>query len=100
MDILERIRQRAASRPQHIVLPEGNDPRTVAAAADATARRIARITLLDDDEKIRSTASDNRLDLGDVAIINHQLQLTCANPTQPEGGRLSGCEIKTLKKVK
>jgi len=31
MDILERIRQRAGSRPQHIVLPEGNDPRTVAA---------------------------------------------------------------------
>jgi len=35
MDILDRIRQRAASRPQHIVLPEGNDPRTVTAAAEA-----------------------------------------------------------------
>src|SRR6266705_1185074 len=29
MDILEQIRQRAASRPQHIVLPEGDDARTV-----------------------------------------------------------------------
>src|SRR5215813_8857320 len=51
MDILDRIRQRAASRPQHIVLPEGNDPRTVAAAAEATGQRLARITLLGDDEK-------------------------------------------------
>jgi len=72
MDILDRIRQRAASRPQHIVLPEGNDPRTVAAAAEATAGRLARITLLGDDEKIRSIARDNRLDLGGVTIIDHK----------------------------
>src|SRR5215213_2437053 len=71
MDILDRIRQRAASRPQHIVLPEGNDPRTVVAATEATKQRIARITLLGDDEKIRSIAQDNGLDLSDVAIINH-----------------------------
>lgn len=72
MDILERIRQRAASRPQHIVLPEGNDPRTVIAAAQCTSQRIARITLLGDEEVIRATATDNRLDLGGVAIINHR----------------------------
>jgi phosphate acetyltransferase len=71
MDILDRIRQRAASRPQHIVLPEGNDPRTVVAAAEAGNQRLARITLLGDDETIRSIARDNRLDLGGVAIINH-----------------------------
>ncbi|HEU4766352.1 MAG TPA: phosphate acyltransferase, partial [Pyrinomonadaceae bacterium] len=72
MDILDRIRQRAASRPQHIVLPEGNDPRTVAAAAEATKERIAQITLLGTDETIRATARDNRLDLGGVAIIDHK----------------------------
>src|SRR5918994_4676346 len=72
MNILDRIRQRAASRPQHIVLPEGNDPRTVIAAAEATSQRIARITLLGDEETIRATARDNRLDLGGVAIIDHR----------------------------
>ena len=72
MDILERIRQRAASRPQHIVLPEGDDPRTVVAAAEATSRRLARITVLGDDEKIRTVARDNRLDLAGVEIINHR----------------------------
>ena len=72
MNILDRIRQRAASRPQHIVLPEGNDPRTVAAAAEATSQRLAQLTLLGDDETIRSIARENRLDLGGVAIIDHK----------------------------
>jgi phosphate acetyltransferase len=72
MDILDRIRQRAASRPQHIVLPEGNDARTVAAAAHCAGQRIARITLLGDEETIRGHARDNGLDLGGVAIINHR----------------------------
>ena len=63
MDILERIRQRAASRPQHIVLPEGNDPRTVVAAAHCVNQRLARITLLGDEATIRATARENNLDL-------------------------------------
>jgi len=71
MDILERIRQRAGSRPQHIVLPEGNDPRTVVAAAECSRRRIARTTILGNEEKIRATAQDMQLDLGGVAIIDH-----------------------------
>jgi phosphate acetyltransferase len=71
MDILERIRQRAASRPQHIVLPEGNDPRTVVAAADCSRRRIAQVTMLGNEETIRSTARDEQLDLGGVVIIDH-----------------------------
>jgi len=71
MDILERIRQRATSRPQHIVLPEGNDPRTVVAAADCSRRRIARITLLGSEETIRATAREHQLDLGGVVIVDH-----------------------------
>ena len=56
MDILDQIRRRAAARQQHIVLPEGNDPRTVVAAAACVQRRIARITLLGDESRIRDTA--------------------------------------------
>jgi phosphate acetyltransferase len=72
MDILDRIRQRAASRPQHIVLPEGNDPRTIIAAAECARQRIARITVLGDEETVRAHARDNSVDLGGVAIIDHQ----------------------------
>lgn len=72
MDILERIRQRAAAKPQHIVLPEGNDPRTVVAAAMCARSRIARITLLGDEATIRETAQREGADLGGVEVVDHR----------------------------
>jgi len=72
MDILERIRQRAASRPQHIVLPEGNDPRTVKAAAICARQRLAQITLLGDEATIRDTAQREGADLGGVTVVDHR----------------------------
>jgi phosphate acetyltransferase len=72
MDILERIRQRAAANPQHIVLPEGNDPRTVVAAAMCARSRIARITLLGDEATIRETAQREGVDLGGVEVVDHR----------------------------
>src|SRR4030095_13863507 len=72
MQILDRIRQRAASRPQHIILPEGNDPRTVVAAALCSAQRIARITLLGNEEIIRTPAREHSVDRTSVTIIDHR----------------------------
>jgi phosphate acetyltransferase len=72
MDILERIRQRAASKPQHIVLPEGNDPRTVVAAAICARNRMARITLLGDEATIRETAQREGADLGSIEVVDHR----------------------------
>jgi len=72
MSILERIRQRAAGKPQHIVLPEGNDPRTVKAAAICALQGIARITLLGDEATIRETARREGTDLGGVEVLDHK----------------------------
>jgi phosphate acetyltransferase len=72
MSILEGIRQRAAAKPQHIVLPEGNDPRTVVAASICARNRIARITLLGDDATIRENAQNQGVDLGGVDVIDHR----------------------------
>ena len=72
MDILERIRQRAASRPQHIVLPEGNDPRTVVAAGICARNRLARITMLGDESTIRQSAQQHGVDLAGVAVLDHR----------------------------
>jgi phosphate acetyltransferase len=72
MDILERIRQRAASRPQHIVLPEGNDPRTVVAASICARNRLARITLLGDESTIRQSAQQQGVDLAGVDLLDHR----------------------------
>lgn len=72
MDILEHIRQRAAAKPQHIVLPEGNDPRVVVAAGICARERLARITLLGDEATIRETAQTERVDLGGVEVLDHR----------------------------
>jgi phosphate acetyltransferase len=72
MDVLERIRQRAAGNLQHIVLPEGNDSRTVLAAAECTRNGIARITLLGDESTIRETAERERVNLSGIEVIDHQ----------------------------
>jgi phosphate acetyltransferase len=70
--ILERIRQRAAADPQRVVLPEGEDPRTVVAAATCAREKLARVTLLGSEEKIRAAARDANADLGGVEIIDHR----------------------------
>jgi phosphate acetyltransferase len=71
VSILDQIRQRAAANPQHIVLPEGEDPRTVAAASIAARERLARVTVLGDEEKVRAAARQAGADLGGVELIDH-----------------------------
>lgn len=46
MTLLQELRTRAASRPAHIVLSEGQDPRIVAGALEAARTGIAQITLV------------------------------------------------------
>lgn len=72
MSILDQIRQRAASNPQHVVLPEGEDPRTAVAASAAARQRLARITMLGDEETVRAAARDAGADLGGVELIDHK----------------------------
>src|ERR687894_2511950 len=69
--ILERIRERAAADPQHVVLPEGEDPRTVVAASIVTRSSIARVTVLGDEEKVRAHARAAGADLAGVNVLDH-----------------------------
>lgn len=72
MSITDRLRERAAGDPQHIVLPEGEDPRTVVAAAQAARLRLARITMIGNVEKVRALAQNAGVDLGGVEVIDHR----------------------------
>src|SRR2546430_2259931 len=72
MNILQRLRGRAAVPPQHIILPEGEDDRTIVAAARVIEARIARVTLLGDEEKIRSRASALGVSLTNIPVIDHR----------------------------
>ena len=70
--ILEKIRQRAASDIQHIILPEGEDPRTIQAAEMCSRDRIAKITIIGDEEKVRDLARGSGASLNGVEILDHR----------------------------
>lgn len=72
MEILQRLRVRAATQLQHIVLPEGEDDRTIVAASKVAADRIARVTLLGDEEKIRARSSSLGAPLTNVVVLDHR----------------------------
>jgi len=72
MDILKKLRVRAATQLQHIVLPEGEDDRTIIAASKVAEERLARITVLGDEERIRSRASSLGVSLTNVPILDHR----------------------------
>jgi len=69
--ILEKIRRRAAADLQHIILPEGEDARTIQAAEMCARDRIARITIVGDEEKIRFLAQSSNVNLNGVEILDH-----------------------------
>ncbi|PRD31074.1 UNVERIFIED_CONTAM: pta [Trichonephila clavipes] len=52
MKPLDRILEACHAAPRHILLPEGEDPRIQAAAVQAVARGLARITLLGDPARV------------------------------------------------
>src|ERR1041384_1145727 len=72
MNILENIRARAAAASKHIVLPEGEDERTIRAASLCMQERIARLTLIGSEEAIRAKAAGIGATLTGVSIIDHR----------------------------
>lgn len=70
--ILQQIRQRAAADPQHIILPEGDDIRTLQAAEICARDRVAKITVIGNEEKIRALAADAGVNLNGVEILDHR----------------------------
>ena len=70
--ILQRIRERAAADIQHIILPEGEDIRTIEAAAICSRDSIAKITLIGSESVIREQAAKAGANLNGVDIIDHK----------------------------
>ncbi|HEX3371075.1 MAG TPA: phosphate acetyltransferase [Candidatus Acidoferrales bacterium] len=67
---MEKLKNRARSRPQRIVLPEGEDPRVIAAATAICKEGFAKITLLGRKAVVAAIASDLHVDLSKVTIVD------------------------------
>src|ERR1700733_14102105 len=68
MTLVEKIKARARARLQRIVLPEGEDPRVISAAAAITRGGFAKITLLGRKHFIGSAAVDLHVSLEGIEI--------------------------------
>jgi len=69
MDLLEEIRERAKKSPKSIVLPEGEEERTIRATAQILKEEIAEIILLGKESEIKDKAQSLKVDMGKVRII-------------------------------
>ena len=70
MELIEKLKNRARTYPQRIVLPEGEDERVIRAAAQVTAERCAQIILLGRTNNIRATADRAGVKLDGIEILN------------------------------
>lgn len=70
MTLVEKIKSRARAHPQRIVLPEGEDPRVVSAAAVIARENFAKVTLLGRKQIIAAIAADTHAALENVAIVD------------------------------
>lgn len=68
--LIEKIKAKAKSDVKRIVLPEGDEPRTVMAASILRKEGIANPVLLGDPEHIRAVALDQGVDIDGIEIID------------------------------
>ena len=70
MNFIEEMKAKAKSNIKNIVLPEGNDIRTLKAAEIALKEGYANLTILGNVEEIKKMASENNLDIEKAILIN------------------------------
>jgi len=70
VDVLSRIRDKAAAKKSRVVLPEGTEPRIIRAAKKILSEGIASVTLLGGEAEIETLAKEHGLNLSQVETIN------------------------------
>ena len=71
MSILEQMTERARKNPQRIVLPEGDEPRTLEAANILLRDKLAKLILIGSPEKINAMARENNYEyIKDATIFD------------------------------
>ena len=70
MSIAEKVKEKARQNVKRIVLPEGDEPRTVQAAAILRREGLAEPVLLGDGEKIRAVARETGADIAGIECVD------------------------------
>ncbi len=67
---MDQIYAKAKADPKRVVLPEGDDERSVVAAAEATQQGIARVSLIGAPEKVQQIAQEKGISLDGVELLD------------------------------
>jgi phosphate acetyltransferase len=70
MSFIESVKAKAKANLKTIVLPEGDEPRTVRAAAKIRDEALAVPVLLGQPEKIRAVAAEQGADIAGIALVD------------------------------
>ncbi len=70
LELIQKIKSKAAQRKKTIVLPESHDERVIKAAEILESNQIAKVITIGDEVKIRKDADKLGIDLQGVRIIN------------------------------
>lgn len=70
MGVMERVREKARMNKKRIVLPEGDETRTVRAAAQLRDEGLAEPVLLGREDLIRAAAEKTGTDIGGIAVAD------------------------------
>lgn len=71
-NILDVIKEKARAKYRRVVLPEGHEPRVIAAAKMIVEQKIASVTILGDKDTIARHAREYALELDKVQVIDPQ----------------------------
>ena len=93
MGLVDRVKEKARLNVKTIVLPEGDEPRTVQAAAIIAKEGLARPVLLGEPDAVRSVAREKGADIGGIGIIDPA--------SSPKAGEYAArlCELRKAKGV-
>ena len=70
MGLIEQVKVKARQCVKTIVLPEGDEPRTVQAAVKIVQEKIARPILLGDPARVKAVAAEKGVDVSNIEIVN------------------------------
>ena len=70
MGMIEQVKVKARQCVKKIVLPEGDEPRTVQAAVKIVQEKVARPILLGDPARVKAVAAEKGVDVSNIEIVN------------------------------
>jgi len=101
MTLLERLKAKALANPRKIVLPEGEEPRTVKAASIITKEKLAHVTLVGNRAKIEAVAKEQGVDVSAVPSIDPETSPKFEEYAQAytEARKAKGMTIEEARKI-